>query len=93
MRKFEVITKSTNTAKLTITKDRVTIKVPENTTLADTERLVKFFKKIADKHPSPQATLRGNNDVESVLKYGIGLYAGVHTNRNGILISNHQYEE
>lgn len=93
MRKFEVITKQTNTAKLTIAKDRVTVKLPESTTLVDSERIVKFFKKVADQHPSPQATLRGSNEIEKVLKHGIGLYAGVRTNRNGVLVSNHKFEE
>jgi hypothetical protein len=92
MRKFEVITKQTNTAKLTIAKDRVTVKLPTSITLVDADRIVNFFKKVADQHPSPQTTLRGNNGIEKVFKYGIELYAGVRTNRNGVLVSTHKFE-
>lgn len=93
MRKIEVVTNTSKTVKLTITKDRVTVKIPESTTLVDTERLVKFFKKVADQHPSPELTLRGNNEVARVFKYGISLYSGVRTNSNGVLVSGHKFEE
>lgn len=93
MRRFEIFTKDNHVVKLTITTERVTVKLPKSITLVDAERIIKFFKKVADQHPSPQTTLRGNNKIEKVLNNGIELYAGVRANRNGVLVSTHKFEE
>lgn len=83
MRKFEVITKDTHAVKLTITKERVTVKLPKTITLVDAERIVKFFKKVADKHPAPQASMRaGLNTPENIFKNGISLGTGSTCDKN-----------
>ncbi len=77
MRKFEVITTDSHAVKLTITKERVTVKLPQTITLVDAERILIFFKKVADKHPSPNITLRaGINTPENIFKNGISLGSG-----------------
>ncbi|BBA65252.1 predicted ORF [Xanthomonas phage XacN1] len=93
MRKFEVITKPTNTVKLTIAKDRVTVKLPESITLVNAERIVKFFKKVADKNPSPEFTLRGNGTPENVMRHGIAMYSGIRPGRKPVNEGSYKFEE
>ncbi len=102
MRKFEVITTDSHAVKLTITKERVTVKLPQTITLVDAERIVKFFKKVADKHPSPHITLRaGLNTPENIFKNGISLGSGSRCDKTSTELNrepshvfcHHEFEE
>mgnify|MGYP000927229508 CR=1 FL=1 len=91
-RKIEVVTVDARAAKLTLTKDRITMKIPKVTTLVDTERLIKYFKKVAEKHPSPETTLRDAQIPEKIFKYGLRLHTNT-ANGSKVIYYNHEFEE
>ena len=53
-------------AKLTVTSERVTIRLPESLNQLDAQRIVAYFQYIASKHPNPDNSLRGDLTPERV---------------------------
>lgn len=61
------------TVKLTVTSDRITIKVPEHLVLEESKDLMVFLLLVAEDNPNPEFTLRGDGTAEQLRKYGIEL--------------------
>lgn len=61
------------TIKLTVTSERVTIKIPEYLILEETKDLMVFLLLVAGENPNPEFTLRGDDTEDQLRKYGITL--------------------
>lgn len=59
MRKFETIIKDITRAKLTVAKDRTTLKFPETMPEAERQKIEILALKIHEENPSVEFTLRG----------------------------------
>ena len=65
--------------RLTLTADRITVKLPENLELETNEDLLNHLMRVAMKHPAPEFTLRGDGTPEQLRKHGITLRAQAKT--------------
>lgn len=65
MKKLETIRKDIQKVRLTITRDRVTMKFPLDIPDEKVFLLQDFFLKISDEFPSPQYSLRGEFNPET----------------------------
>jgi hypothetical protein len=71
-RRFEVLTKDISHARLTIAKDRITLKVMPITTPEEKEKLIRIAKIVDSRVPAVEFTIRGPlHDVEA---HGVRLY-------------------
>ena len=58
MRKFEVIRKDLKRVRITVTSDRVTVKVPEWASDLQEKDAIRIAARVASDHPSPEYALR-----------------------------------
>ena len=58
MQKFEVVRKDIQRVRITISKDRITVKVPVWATDLQENDAILIAKRVASDHPSPEHTLR-----------------------------------
>ena len=58
MRKFEVIRKDLKRVRITVTSDRVTVKVPEWASEEQEQDAIRVANRVASDHPSPEYALR-----------------------------------
>ncbi len=80
-RRLEIVDTDNPNIRLTVTKERVTIKVPTGTPKDDADKVIAFFKKVADKIPNPEKAVRGGDAVGKILKYGVSM--GTQSTKGG----------